>query len=962
MNLYRACALILNLSFLLGLFFTAPIKVSSHTQRRTANASVSNKDSDQSLTGKKAVEELKRSGGYLSLEEAFKKASGMSLSDPEPANLLPGGSYEEVGLTASDGAASNRLGSSVAISGDLSVVGAPREDSNRGAAYVFTRSGNTWSQRAKLTGSGRAANDYFGTSVSISGGSIAVGAPGFGTAGSIPGATHVFVGSGSSWTEQAKITASDGEFKDQFGYSVSLSGDTLLVGAITDQILANQQQGSAYVFTRSGSNWTQQGGKLTASDGAQWDLFGVSVSLDGDTAIVGSFGDELPGAFDGGAAYIFTRSGTTWTEQQKLSPPTAVNNANFGNQVAISGETVAVASYRNTGTVAGQGLVYVYTRSGSTWSLQQTLAASDGATGDNFGYSVSLSGDLLAVGANNDDSGAISNHGSAHLFKRSGSTWTFSSKFVASDSGAADELGSSVAVDGDTVIAGVPLDNVGANSDQGSAKIFQTKMTISKVIASDGEASDEFGRSVAISGDIVVVGAYLDDIGMNLDQGSAYIFKRSGATWVQEARLVATDGAQSDTFGYSVAVSGDNVVVSSPFADIGPNNDQGAVYLFTKSSGSWVQNTKLTASDGAANDYLGYGYTWSALSISGDDVIVGAAHADIGPNSNQGAAYIFTKLSGSWVQNAKLIASDGAADDLFGTSVAISGNHAVAGAMFDDIGMNDGQGSAYVFRRSGGTWAVEAKLVAPDGAQYDNFGYSVAISGDTVVAGAPLQNIGGIPAQGSAYVFTRSGTSWPQQAKLVAPDGGQYDYFGYSVAISTDTVVVGALVDDIGSNFNQGSAHVFARYGTSWWRERQLIASDGAVDDMFGHSVAVSGETAVVGAPFDNIGSNGDQGSAYIYHWGTSTPTSAGASLSGRVLETNGRGLANATVVLTDSTGFERTVQTGSFGRFSFSDLPSGETYIVSVRSRRFVFSPQVVNLQSDLSDVRLEASGRSGR
>ena len=257
---------------------------------------------------------------------------------------------------------------------------------------------------------------------------------------------------------------------------------------------------------------------------------------------------------------------------------------------------------------------------------------------------------------------------------------------------------------------------------------------------------------------------------------------------------------------------------------------------------------------------------------------------------------------------------------------------------------------------------MEAKLVAPDGAQYDNFGYSVAISGDTVVAGAPFQDIGGIPDQGSAYVFTRSGTSWPQQAKLVAPDGAEYDYFGYSVAISTDTLVVGAILDDIGSNTNQGSAYVFARYGTSWWRERQLIASDGAGSDLFGHSVAVSGETAVVGATFDDIGSNVDQGSAYIYHWGASLPTSAGSSLSGRVLETGGRGLSNATVVLTDSMGVERTVQTGSFGRFSFSDLPSGETYILSVRSRRFVFAPQVVSLQSDLSDVRLEASGRSGR
>jgi len=283
MSTTRTVASMLFASLLMGIIFIAPTKTSSQIRREKPKAS------EQSLTGEKAVDELKRSGGYESLNEAFKKASGMSLGDPEPANLLPGGAYEQIALTASDGATNDLFGFSVAVDGDTAVVGAYDDEvtfPNQGSAYVFIRSGSTWTQQGKLTASDGAALDSFGTSVAIFGDSIVVG-----TSGN-PGSAYVFTRSGGTWTEQQKLTASDGAAGDYFAYSVAISGDTVVAGASYDDIGANSEQGSAYVFTRSGSTWTEQQ-KLTASDGAAGDFFGYSVAIAGDTIVVAASDDDI---------------------------------------------------------------------------------------------------------------------------------------------------------------------------------------------------------------------------------------------------------------------------------------------------------------------------------------------------------------------------------------------------------------------------------------------------------------------------------------------------------------------------------------------------------------------------------------------------------------------------------------------------------------------------------------------
>ena len=342
---------------------------------------------------------------------------------------------------------------------------------------------------------------------------------------------------------EVKLAASDGAAYDYFGYSVSISGDYAIVGAYRD-CDDGSNSGSAYIFYRSGTTWSQQA-KLTASDGAAYDYFGYSVSISGDYAIVGAYADSN----SSGSVYIFYRSGTTWTQQDKLTASDGASYDCFGRSVSISGDYAIVGAHRDDDNGSDSGSAYIFYRSGTTWIQQDKLAASDGAESDYFGISVSISGDYAIVGAHRDDDNG-SDSGSAYIFYRSGTTW-----------------------------------------------IQQDKLT-----ASDGAESDYFGIPVSISGDYAIVGAYKDDDNGS-DSGSAYTFYRSGTTWTQQAKLTASDGAASDYFGQSVSISGDYAIVGANRDDDNGSNS-GSAYIFYRSGTTWIQQDKLTASDGAESDYL----------------------------------------------------------------------------------------------------------------------------------------------------------------------------------------------------------------------------------------------------------------------------------------------------------------------------------------------------------------------
>jgi len=360
-------------------------------------------------------------------------------------------------------------------------------------------------------------------------------------------------------------------------------------------------------------------------------------------------------------------------------------------------------------------------------------------------------------------------------------------------------------------------------------------------------AFDLFGFSVAVSGDTVVVGAFADeDAGGG--RGSASVFVRSGTPWTRQARLTT---AARDQFGSSVAVSGDTVVVGAPADDDG-GFTSGAVYVFVRSGTIWTEQAKLTASDAAAGDGFG-----SSVAVSGDTVVVGASDDDDAGESS-GSAYLFVRSGTIWTQQPKLTASDAAAGDQFGNSVAVSGDTVVIGARGDeDAGVRSG--SVYLFVRSGTIWTQQPKLTASDAAAEDQFGWSVAVSGDTVVIGARSDDDAG-ESSGSAYLFVRSGTIWTQQPKLTASDAAAGDQFGQSVAVSGDTVVVGAPADD-DAGIRSGSVYLFVRSGTIWTQQPKLTPSE--AEDLLGaNSVAISGDT-VVGGAADGVADR--SGSAYLF-------------------------------------------------------------------------------------------------
>jgi FG-GAP repeat protein/putative Ig domain-containing protein len=389
-----------------------------------------------------------------------------------------------------------------------------------------------------------------------------------------------------------------------------------------------------------------------------------------------------------------------------------------------------------------------------------------------------------------------------------------------------------------------------------------------KLEASDAAGGDNFGESVAISGETVVVGARLDDGTGGGEQGSAYVFVRSGTSWSQQQKLEAADAAAGDQFGRSVAISGETLVVGARLDDGAAGSDQGSAYVFVRSGGVWSQQQKLEASDPGAGDNFG-----ESVGIDGETIVVGALQHNGAAGSNQGSAYVFVRSGGVWSQQQKLEAADAAADDQFGHRVAISGETLVVGARLDDGAAGSDQGSAYVFVSSGGVWSQQQKLETSDAAGGDLFGVSLAISGNTIVVGAQGDDGTAGDAQGSAYVFVRSGGVWSQQQKLEAADAAAFDLFGVSVAISGNTIVVGASLDDGTAGDAQGSAYVFARSGGVWSQQQKLEAADAAGGDNFGNSVAISGNTIVVGASLDD-GTAGDaQGSAYVFASPNTPPT-----------------------------------------------------------------------------------------
>jgi len=438
-----------------------------------------------------------------------------------------------------------------------------------------------------------------------------------------------------------------------------------------------------------------------------------------------------------------------------------------------------------------------------------------------------------------------------------------------------------------------------------------------ELTASDGLAYDGFGASVSISNNLAVVGApwHPASAGNGLGPGSAYVFVQNGTIWTQQAELTASDGAAGDLFGSSTALEGSTIVVGAPChrAEEGFCGNVGAVYVFVQDGTTWSQQAELTASGPVGGDMFG-----QSVAISGGTVVVGAPwypYSDLGPGP--GAAFVFIRSGDSWSQQAELTSSDGQPGDFFGNAVEVNASTVVVGADCHALAKGGcGPGAAYVFVQGGSTWSQQAELTAPDGAAGDDFGSSVAINGTTAVVGARSHN----SQQGAAYVFVQTDGTWTPEAELTASDGEPCDFLGWSVALSGGTAVVGAPGEPspAGGCFKTpGAAYIFGETAGTWGQEQELSDPNGALNDGFGWSVAMSGSTVLAGAPSHMVGSNQGQGAAFLF--GSTGPLYT-LSAAPNTLEVEEGGQVTSTISITPWNGFSGSVS------FSASSLPNGIT------------------------------------
>ncbi len=369
--------------------------------------------------------------------------------------------------------------------------------------------------------------------------------------------------------ELTKLTAADASTNDEFGCSVSMDGDTVIIGAQRDRINQSNDAGSAYVFIMSQGIWNQQA-KLVAFDVTASDNFGSSVAVLGDTAIVGADGKDLP-ATNAGAAYVFIRSETTWSPQAKLVAPDAGSLDRFGCSIAIENDIAIIGATGANGVSSNSGAAYVYVRTGTNWTQQAKLISPDGQAGDQFGCSVALSGNTAIIGAYSDDG----LDGSAYIYIHTGSTWTQQTKIKVPD-------------------------------------------------------SQHVGISVAVSNNTVVIGANFSDPGGRFNAGLAHIFVRDGISWAMQATLAPNDPATNDYFGSAVALSGDVAIIGSN------KLPEGNAYIFSRDSTTWSQRAKLDATVPAFSSF-----SYQAVALSGDLCIAGAQQDDINGMGNAGSAFIF---------------------------------------------------------------------------------------------------------------------------------------------------------------------------------------------------------------------------------------------------------------------------------------------------------------------------------
>jgi uncharacterized repeat protein (TIGR01451 family) len=790
-------------------------------------------------------------------------------------------------VTASDGGTDDYFGYAAALDQDTALIGAPGSYitgtlTTNDAAYIYYRNSGgseNWGEIARLVPPDGDATQRFGFSVDISGDIAVVGAPLYDLGGNPnAGAAYIFYrneAGGDNWGFVTRLTAGlDGAQGDRYGRSVAISGDTIVVGApFYDSIAGGDNAGKVYIYQRNQGGADQWGlvTSLYPGDPLPGDRFGFHVDINGDTIAIGSpyTPDEPPDTplRHAGAVYIFERNQggpNTWGQVRMLtgSAPVNLEESYFGWSLALEHDrlVVGVPGYNNW-----QGLAFVFSRNqggANQWGQVTSLSAGEPVTGGSYAWTVAITNELIAVGVANEANTAVLN-GSVFLYEQNlggPDAWQKVTKLVASDSGAGNNFGQSLALDNSGILVGANVLDVAGQTDQGAAYFFyrtgSTWTPVASPDAFDGASGDRFGEAADLDGDFLVVGAPLDNGPAGDDQGAVYVFYRNQSGmdgWGQVRKITAPDGAAGDRFGASIALSIDKVVVGAPRSDISARADQGAAYVFSRNQGgadNWGFVRKLTASDGAAGDLFG-----TSVTIEIDHIASGAP----GDSAGSGSTYLFERNTGgveNWGQVRKLTAADALG---LGKAVELANDRLLVGAPQSTVGTNLTQGAAYVYARNQGgsdVWGQVSRLVAPDGASGDLFGTSVALSPGVAAVGAPVDD----SSRGAVYLYYRNQGGldhWGYTLRRTAQDRVTGGLFGTSINMTEDFLACGAP--------GQNAVYTFQRNRTGpdqWGQFIKVLAADILPGDQFGQVVALSGRDLVAGAPAAGLN---DPGEAFMY-------------------------------------------------------------------------------------------------
>ncbi len=457
-----------------------------------------------------------------------------------------------------------------------------------------------------------------------------------------------------------------------------------------------------------------------------------------------------------------------------------------------------------------------------------------------------------------------------------------------------------------------------------NSDVYQLQATLTSGLPAN--SGDNFGVSVAVDGDTAIVGTENQKIGSNETQGAAYIYVRSGSMWSLQQMLTSSDGRARDKFGAEVAIQGDTAFVTRYNSTTAGFGD-GKIYVFKRTGTTWTQTQTIVSNDIASGDAFG-----SAMAVDGGTLVAGAPGKGF-----LGAAYIFTADGGgTWTQRSKLTQPDAVLFDNFGYSVDISGDSLIIGNIgASGLGAEQGRGFAYIYTGSGSSWTLQQRIQASDRAAGDAFGFDVAISEDTAAIGALNDD----DFRGGVYVFTRSGSAWTQQTKIVHPNTSTLNRFGTSVALEGQTLAISAPRFDAQPNPIRGTV-VYTRNGAAW-NQIDFLESSGSL------CVDIDNNTVITGQASSGSSSNGN----VSIHASTAAPMPT-ATVGGRVFTPNGLPLRNAVVTITDSENVRRTATTSSFGVYSFDNVRTGETYTLSVASKRYRFAPKVESFSGNVSNA----------